>query len=161
MDQFIDEKAIKDMKEPPSFLSKSELPGGKALILASKTVYTDAKIKKVIQHIEQHLFFDVKETIAISFDFENDIDAVRGIIGSDVDQVILVHEVWQPPIRGLLYYISQIKAAMPQDKSLYILLTQNADQEDLAVGDKDIDFQVWKKAVLKLEDPDIMVKRFL
>ncbi|WP_299982544.1 DUF2868 domain-containing protein [Desulfobacula sp.] len=149
------------MKETPAFKPEPDILGQKALILASKNVYSEEIIKKVIQGIEQRLFFDVKEMIGISFDYEDDTDAVRQINVSDADQVILLHEVWQPPIRGILHYITQIKAAMPEGKPLWVLLTRDAGQEDLAVGNNDINYDVWEKAIVTLENPDILVKRFI
>ena len=151
----------REMKETPVFKSGPDISGQKALILASKSIFSEEIIQKLIQGIEQQLFFDVKETIGISFDYEDDIDAVRQINLSDADQVILVHEVWQPPIRGLLHYITRIKAAMPEGKPLLILLTRDAGQENLAVDRNDINYDVWEKAIFKLENPGIVVKRFI
>ena len=151
----------REMKETSAFKPDPDSLGQKALILASKRIYSEEIIKKIIQGIEQHLFFDVKEMIGVSFDYEQDTDAVRQINVSDADQVILLHEVWQPPIRGVLHYITQIKAAMPEGKPLWVLLTRDAGQEDLAVGNNDINYDVWKKAIVALENPDILAKRFI
>ncbi|MBU8850020.1 MAG: DUF2868 domain-containing protein [Desulfobacterales bacterium] len=151
----------RDIKEMPASKPGPDALGQKALILASKNVFSEEIIKKIIQRIGQHLFFDVKEMIWISFDYEHDTDAVRQINVSDADQVILLHEVWQPPIRGLLHYITQIKAAMPEGRPLWILLTRDAGQEDLAVDNNDINYDVWKKAIFTLENPDILVERFI
>jgi len=150
-----------EMKEKPVFKPGPDISGQKAVLLASKNVFSEKTIQKVIQSIEKHLFVDVKETIRISFDYEDDTDAVRQINVSDADQVILVHEVWQPPIRGLLHYITQTKAAMSEGKPLCILLTRDAGQENLAVDNNDINYDVWKKAIFKLGNPGIVVKRFI
>jgi len=149
------------MEKQGSFEATLDIAGQTALVLASNTVYSDAAMAKVISHINRHLFFDVKEMIAIQFDFDADSDAVCRIKTSTADQVILLHEVWQPPIRGVLYYITQIKAVLPEDRPLKILLTQDAGQEDLSVDASDLNFDVWKKAIVKLEDPFISVERFL
>ena len=151
----------RELKETTAFTAQPDIVDQKAVILASKGIFSEETIQKLIQGIEQHLFLDVKETIGISFDYEDDIDAVRRINFSDADQVILVHEVWQPPIRGLLHYITRIKAAMPEGKPLLILLTRDAGQENLAVGRNDINYDVWKKAIFKLENSGIVVKRFI
>nr|NJM02954.1 DUF2868 domain-containing protein [Desulfobacula sp.] len=81
------------------------------------------------------------------------------IKNSPVDQVILVHEVWQPPIRGFLYYIRSLKSAMPEKMPLWILLTGDAGPESFGVAETDVNFGTWKKAVFKLEDPGIIVTR--
>ena len=104
---------------------------------------------------------DVKETIGINFDFDQDADALTRIRKSDADQVILLQEVWQPPIRELLYYITKIKEAVPGGIPLYVLLTRDAGQENLGVDRSDINFKVWEKSVFKLEDPGISVIRFV
>ncbi|MBL6992750.1 DUF2868 domain-containing protein, partial [Desulfobacula sp.] len=159
--QVSEENLNNNIKENSSFKTRQDVPGQKALLLLSKNVYSDEIIKSVIKGIETHLFFNVKEALGISFDFNDDADIIRQKSQEDVDHVILVHEVWQPPIRGLLHYIKQIKALMPQGRLLWILLTQDAGQADLSVDNTDINYDVWKKAVFKLENPDIVVKRFI
>ena len=151
----------KDMGKRPSFKNKSDVPGQKALLLFSENVYSDEIIKSVIKGIETHLFFNVKERIGISFDFDDDADTISQMCQGDVDQVILVHEVWQPPIRGLLHYITQIKAGMIEDMPLWILLTRDTGETDLCVDKADVNYDVWKKAVFKLGNSDIAVKRFV
>ena len=157
----IEPNPIKGMAPVPSFIPQPDQPGRTAVILAAKKVYTDAALQKIVRHIEEHLFLTVKARVDIHFDVDEDTDAVRQITARDADQVILLHEVWQPPIRGLLYYIQQIKSVMPENKPLWILLTQDAGLEDLCVNETDINFEIWKKAVFKLENPEIGVKRFL
>lgn len=147
--------------QPDTVNSRSYLPGQQALVLASKKIYTDAVFEKIIPRIQAHLFSHVKEIIGIDYDYENDSAAIQRIKTGHAHQVILLHEVWQPPIRGLLHYITQIKSAMPQDMCLCILLTRDPGQEDLAVSDTDMDFKIWKTAIARLGDPDIMAKRFL
>jgi hypothetical protein len=150
-----------DMKERPCFKNSPEGPVQNALLLISKTVYSDEIIQDVVKNIETQMFFNVKQTLGISFDFEKDVDTIRQMSQSKLDQVILVHEVWQPPIRGLLHYIQQIKTLMPDEITLCILLTQDAGLADLFVDKTDINYKVWKKAVFKLENPYIVVKRFM
>ncbi len=133
----------------------------KALVLVPQTVYSDVAREKIIHYIHTRLFFDVKEMIGVGLDPEQDGDIFNRIKNSDADQVVLVHEVWQPPIRGLLYYIRQLKSVMPEKMLLWILLTKDAGQENLCVDETDVNFEIWKKAVFKLEDPAIKVMRLL
>lgn len=149
------------MEKQGAFEAPLDMPCQTALVLASNTVYSDSAMAKILSHINTYLFADVKEMIAIQFDFDADRDAVYRIKTSNADQVILLHEVWQPPIRGVLHYITQIKATLPEDRPLQVLLTQDAGQEDLSVEASDLNFDVWKKAIAKLEDPFIRVERFL
>jgi hypothetical protein len=136
------------------------ITGHKAIILASKSVYQEPIIQKIISHIQAHLFVDVQETIRIEFDLKKDAHALDRLGLGDADPVILLHEVWQPPIRGVLHYISQVRAALAREKSLFILLTRDPGQENLSVDPEDMDYLVWKKAILKLKHPGIRVKRF-
>ncbi|MEN8210568.1 MAG: DUF2868 domain-containing protein [Thermodesulfobacteriota bacterium] len=161
VNQTIENDPVKSELKTDSFSSQQNLPDGKALLLVSKKVFCHETIETVVKGIEMNLLMDVKETIGINFDFEQDADTLTRIRKSDADQVILVHEVWQPPIRELLYYITKIKEALPGDIPLYVLLTMGADQEDLGVDRSDINFKVWEKSVFKLEDPGISVIRFL
>lgn len=159
--QSIEKGTAKGIEKRSSLNPGTDMTGQKALLIFSKNVYSDKIIKRVINGIEKHLFFNVKEAMGISFDFENDEGAFRRMCQGDIDHVILVHEVWQPPIRGLLHYITQLKAIMLQHTPLWILLTRDPGEEDLCVDNNDINYDVWKKAVFKLEDPYISVKRFI
>ena len=132
-----------------------------SVILASGTVYPEKIIQKLIRGIEHQLFFNVRQHLAITFDIETDRQVLRKIDFTDADQVILLHEVWQPPIRGVLYYIAQIKAILPERIPLWIVLTREPSQENLSVDRSDMNLKIWKKAVVKLENPGIAVKRFV
>ena len=90
------------------------VPFQPALILAPQTVYSDAAMEKIEAHIRTGLFLDVLVRIKISLDPDQDREIFTRIKNSPADQVVLVHEVWQPPIRGLLYYIRSLKSVMPE-----------------------------------------------
>jgi hypothetical protein len=79
----------------------------------------------------------------------------------EIDPVIVVYEAWQPPIRGLLYAISHIRKILPKTISLWILLTSDAGQEDLALDENDEQLDVWLRAIRSLNDPMIVVKRLV
>jgi hypothetical protein len=157
----IEHDPVKSELKTEFFTSQQNVPAGKALLLVSKSVYCHETIQRIVKGIEKHLFLDVKEIIGIKFDLDHDADAVTRIRKSDADQVILLHEDWQPPIRELLYYITKIKETIPGGIPLYVLLTRDAGQENLGVDRNDINFNVWKKSVFKLEDPGISVIGFL
>ncbi len=137
----------------------SQTAAQETFILVPGKVYSDGAMDKIAQTIKIRLFFDVKEIFRISVDPEQDSEVFNRLGKSGIDQVVLVHEVWQPPIRGLLYYIRQLKSAMPEKGLLWILLTQDAGQENLCVDENDADFEIWKKAVFTLGDPGIKVRR--
>ena len=96
--QAIEPNPIKGMTSiPPVALKEPVQPGRTAVVLASKKVYSDAAIQKVALYIQDHLFLAVDSMIDINFDLDEDIDAVQNIKISTADQMILLHEVWQPP----------------------------------------------------------------
>ncbi len=161
VNQGIEHDPVKSESKTDFFTSQQNVPAGKALLLVSKSVYCHETIQTVVKGIEKHLFLELKETIGINFDFDHDEDAVTRISKSNADQVILLQEVWQPPIRELLYYITKIKEAVPEGIPLYVLLTRDGGQENLGVDRSDINFKVWEKSVFKLEDPEISVIRFV
>ncbi len=154
----VDKKRI-DLQAGPS-ASNQEIAD--TVVLSAGSVYSDETLKQVIEKIETHMFLNVRERLHIQFDYQADVRAgvIQKILSCDVDQVVLIHEVWQPPIRGLLYYIEQLKDAIPDNVSLWILLTQEAGAKDLNVGNTDINFKIWEKAVIKLMNPNIVVQRY-
>ena len=109
--------------------------------------------------IHRQLFFDVHSIIHITFDFETDREQLLALAADNLDQIIILQEVWQPPIRGLLYYFVQLKTEIFTDRPLYILLTQTPGEENWIVDGEDIAFKVWKRAIHQLGNPDILLER--
>ena len=161
VNQNIEKDPVKNELKINPLTCKQNIIAGQALILISKKVYCHETVGQIVKGIERHLFFKIKEIVGINFDFDHDADAVSLIKKSDADQVVLIHEVWQPPIRELIYYITKIKETIPKGIPLYILLTKDAGQKNLGVDKDDINFKVWEKTVFKLEDPGISVIGFL
>jgi hypothetical protein len=75
------------------------------------------------------------------------------------DPVIFLQEVWQPPIRGLLHYLSQLKQGVLRDKNLWILLTQAPEEDTLGVEGRTVEATVWQDRILGLNHPDMLVER--
>jgi hypothetical protein len=48
---------------------------------------------------------------------------------------------------------------MPEKMQLWILLTGDAGSDNFGVEKTDVNFEIWKKAIIKLEDPGITVTR--
>jgi len=141
-------------------LEKStQFPGARALVLASGSVYGDEALGTVNRFINHQLFFDVGLTSFVFFDYTRDKDTLVSLAAEPVDHVIVLQEVWQPPIRGLLHYFVQLKTQVFINKPLWIILTQTPGEESLAVDREDMNFKVWKKAVSQLGNPDIMLER--
>jgi len=160
MDQEIKKDFRKKALKTDSFESRHNINTGKASLLVSKKVYSDKKIDQLVHGLEKLLLFNINTVIGINFNFDDDAKAVAQIQDSDSRQVILVQEVWQPPIRELLYYFTKIKTIISNEMPLYILLTKDAAKDNLGVDKKDINFKVWEKKVFQLEDPGISVIGF-
>ncbi len=138
-----------------------ELGGRTCAMLVSGRVYSKQAVEDVKKGVEKDGISRVNMTLDISFDFEADRRIVESIEFETIDQVILIQEVWQPPIRGLLYYLSQLSDILPEKIGLQVFLTGDAGTPDLVVGDDDIDFHTWKKAVSGLGRPNIRTRRFM
>ncbi len=160
-DQEIRKYPVKNELKKDFFASRQNMVTGKAMLLLSNKVYSDKKIENIRNSIDQHMFFNIRGVIGINFNFDDDAKALARIGENETDSVILVQEVWQPPIRELLYYISKLKAMLPKGIPLYVVLTRDAGQENLGVDKSDINFKVWEKAVFKLGKPSISVMGFL
>ncbi len=158
-DQFIGRKSTPEDNGQPRQPSDLEPASHEAFILVPGAVYSDEAMGKIVQAIKNILFLDVKETIQTRLDPDQDKKIFDRIEKNGTDKVVLVHEAWQPPIRGLLYYIGKLKSAMPEKGLLWVLLTGDAEQENLCVDETDADFDIWKKAVFKLQDPGIKLVR--
>ncbi len=133
----------------------------KTALFFSKRVYNDAAVQTTVQYLKNQMFLDVEQLHSIDFEFEGDKKTITKISRNRINQVIILYEVWQPPIRGILNYLASFKKEMHEKTNLLILLTGDAGLEDLSVNRDDINFEIWEKAVLKLGDPGINVKRMV
>ena len=138
---------------------QTQLKGSHAVVLVPGTVYEGDNLGAVPGVIRRNLFLDVRSTIPVSFDYSEDKDLLVALAATSSDQVILLQEVWQPPIRGLLHYFVQLKTEIFADRPLWILLTQTPGQEPWVVDGEDINFKVWKRAIRQLGNPDILLER--
>ncbi len=85
-----------------------------------------------------------------------DVDGAAMGPSPDKGPLLLVQEVWQPPIRGLLYYVTRLREIT--DCPVWVVLVQGADEPRLGVSPGDVDARVWARAVKDLKDPGLMVE---
>ncbi|MBU0970367.1 MAG: DUF2868 domain-containing protein [Proteobacteria bacterium] len=135
-----------------------QIRGARALVLASGSVYGADTSEAVIGFINRQLCIGVTAVIPVSFDYIQDKELLASLTQALPDQVIVLQEVWQPPIRGLLYYFVQLKQVFA-DRPLWILLTQTPGEKTFVVDSEDVNFQVWKRAIHQLGNPDILLER--
>lgn len=161
------EAKLEPKEEPdprPSVVSddsrvKNNTPG--ALVLGSARGFEENDMEQIRAGIEQQFGLHVAATLGIHFDFDEDLEQIAAHI-KDLGQMplIVLQEVWQPPIRGLLYYFVQIRETFP-DLPLWIVMIQTMDQGEKDVAPSDVNFQVWKSAVKQLNDPLMAIERWM
>ncbi len=133
-----------------------------ALVLASPRVYPDAVMGSIAEALEVQLGVKISAAAHISFDFPDDENLLLNqASGHPTGPVVVLQEVWQPPIRGLLHYYVQLKTRIFPDHDLWIFLTQTPGEEQMNVTACDVNYQVWKTAVAQLNDPDIILERWM
>jgi hypothetical protein len=138
---------------------KNNRPG--ALVLGSARGFEENDMEQIRIGLEQQFGIHVAATVGIHFDFDEDQDQIAAH-AKDLGQgpLIVLQEVWQPPIRGLLYFFVQIRE-MFSDSPLWIVMIQTMDQGEKAVVSSDVNFQVWKSAVNQLNDPQMVIERWV
>ncbi|WP_035235416.1 DUF2868 domain-containing protein [Desulfobacter vibrioformis] len=132
-----------------------------ALVLGSARGFGENDMKQIRAGLEQQFGIHVAATVGIHFDFDADQDQIAAQV-KDLGRgpLIVLQEVWQPPIRGLLYYFVQIRQIF-SDSPLWIVMIQTMDQGEKNVVPSDVNFQVWKSAVNQLNDPQILIERWV
>lgn len=130
-----------------------------AAVLVPASVWDENGQARIRLLIRQQFLLDVQAVIPIDLDTETDADLLQQKIPAGADPVIFLQEVWQPPIRGLLHYLVQLKQGVLADKNLWVLLTQAPEDKHLAVSADDADFRVWQASISRLARPDILVER--
>lgn len=129
-----------------------------SLMLINSQIYPDNVRANIMGEIKSSLLFNIENTISITHDFKTDEEILKKEMQSGFDQVILVQESWQPPIRGLLFYISQVASTLPGETPFYIVLTGDAGNPDPFIEQDDPDFEIWQKAVRQLDNPMIKTR---
>ena len=138
---------------------KNNTPG--ALVLGSARGFEENDMEQIRAGLEQQFGIHVAATVGIQYDFDEDQDRIAAHVkGLNQGPLIVLQEVWQPPIRGLLYYFVQIRE-MFSDYPLWIVMIQTMDQDEKDVVPSDVNFQVWKSAVNQLNDPLVVIERWV
>ncbi len=132
-----------------------------ALVLASSRSYPDGTIEDITKALDHQLGMDMTDLVRISFDFESDDPVLQASQAPDNGVVLILQEVWQPPIRGLLYYFTQLRRNIFPTHDIWIFLTQTPGEKEVAVSGDEMNFQVWQTAVAQLNDPGIIVERWI
>lgn len=133
--------------------------GTPAVVLAPASIWDKDALDRILQLLRRQFLLDVHTVIPIALDPDTDPGLLTPAILDGADPVVLLQEVWQPPIRGLLHYLVQLKQGVLHDKNLWVLLTRAPEEENPGVADGDMDFTVWQTSVGKLGYPDILVER--
>ncbi|MCA1787600.1 MAG: DUF2868 domain-containing protein, partial [Desulfobacteraceae bacterium] len=133
--------------------------GTPAVVLAPASIWDKDALDRIILLLHRQFLLDVHTVIPIDLNPDTDPGLLTPEILDGADPVILLQEVWQPPIRGLLHYLVQLKQGVLNDKNLWVLLTRAPEEENPGVPDADMDFTVWQTSVGKLGYPDILVER--
>ncbi len=138
---------------------KNQTP--RALVLGSARGIGENDMEQIRAGLEQQFGIQVAEIAGIHFDFDKDQDQIEPHIKAlGQGPLIVLQEVWQPPIRGLLYYFVQLREAFP-DSPLWIVMIQTMEQGEKDVASSDVNFQVWKSAVNQLNDPLMVIERWV
>lgn len=146
-------------RAPEPMAAKKQMTGQSAVLLVPERVYDEAAVSQVRRKAQKDLFCRVRQTIHIHCNFQEDRPVLETLDPQAADLAILVQEVWQPPIRGLLHYLTQVGDALPDNTDLLVMLTDEAGSRDLGVSPENMDVGIWKKAVLGLGHPKINIKR--
>lgn len=133
----------------------------RALVLGSALGFEKNDMAQIQAGLEQQFGIQVGGTVGIHFDFDEDQDQIAAQVEkSGQGPIIVLQEVWQPPIRGLLYYFVQIRQ-MFLELPLWIVMIQTMEPGDKNVATSDVNFQVWKSAVNQLNDPLLIIERWV
>ena len=136
--------------------------GSEAVVLASEWACPQPALQGLVERVEGQLGLGAVRTAPVTFDVDRDRDRLQPLVQDSPGlTVVFLQEVWQPPIRGLLYYYTRIKAELFPQSRVWILLIQTPDQGDPAVSAADMNYKIWKTAVSRLNQPDLILERML
>jgi hypothetical protein len=147
------------IREPADAASTNRVPGTSVVVLAPASVWDRAAMDRIQVLLARQFLLDVRQVIPVGLNLDADALLLGPDVLNDADPVIFLQEAWQPPIRGILHYLGQLKQGVLQDKNLWVLLTRAPEEENLGVPDREVDAAVWQDRILGLGLPDILVER--
>ena len=131
-----------------------------ALVLIPEPLSLDRSMATLTDRMKDQLGLEIRDSVVVSLDVEQDANLLsKRAAGHKNAPVIFIQEVWQPPIRGLLHYYSQVKEEIFSDRPVWILLIQTIGEADPGVPADDMNYKVWKEAVARLGHPSICLER--
>jgi hypothetical protein len=132
-----------------SWKKASELPGNQlenTLVLATPSVYSENIIDQMKNRIGKDLGLFVIGVLPIFFDLNDDRENLKTVMNDKAIHVVVLQEVWQPPIRESLQYLNKIKTQFLMEKNLWVYLTQNPMEEVLFVDASDMNYKGMEKS---------------
>ncbi|THB76488.1 MAG: DUF2868 domain-containing protein [Desulfobacteraceae bacterium] len=134
--------------------------GPESVLLLSTEVFSPQAVERVKAEVFSLTRKTVRAVHDISFDFERDKHLLDLTALSQTDLIIVAQEAWQPPIKGLLHFFTQLVQSLQGKPSLQLLLTGTADRPDLSLAADHPDLDTWQQAVARLQQPNISIQRF-
>ena len=150
---------VRQKMTPDRSEAETATVGIPAVVLAPVTVWNEAAVDRVSELLSRQFLLDVRQVIFVAQDLETDSRLLNPDVLNGADPVIFLQEVWQPPIRGLIHYLVQLKQGALRDRNLWVLLTRAPEEDSLGVPDRDVDALVWQDRILGLGHPDVLVER--
>ncbi len=132
-----------------------------AVLLVPKDIFEQDTLDYWTQQIHQKLHFSIEQTIFLSMDFQQDHTMLSSLIPKTDHEILILQEIWQPPIRGLLYYYTQLADKVFPEKNLWIALVpdKNLQHQPGHADHTDQDAQIWHRAVKQLAHPALTIEK--
>ncbi|PIE75075.1 MAG: hypothetical protein CSA18_01695 [Deltaproteobacteria bacterium] len=159
---------LPEAKQPPVELEKVSslkkdreeiIKGLKSLasLMIPAGIFNEKERENIKKRIKKHLLFDCCNQFEISFDLENDLIIINNLLSDIQDNIIILQEIWQPPIRERLYYYSELASSVFKDKTIWIILLPYSSEREN--NGEITDFDLWLKSIERLNCQNIAVER--
>ncbi len=151
-------------------MRKKSFPSNtKAILLAPESICTKEHLDYRTKKAEKKFLISIENTMLISMDLSEDERRISPFFQNQKPEIMILQEIWQPPIRGLLHYYAQLADKFCQESYLWILLISEMgngkkmdSKEKIEHHQEQImDERIWRRAVQKINQPRIMVDTFM
>ncbi len=129
-----------------------------ATVLVPKDIFKQDILDDWKQRIQGKLHFSIEKTIFLSMDFQEDQPLLSSLAQNTDQQILILQETWQPPIRGLLYYYTQLADRIFPGRTLWIVLIPDKNLQHQP-DHTDQDAQIWYRAVERLAHPALTMEK--
>lgn len=141
-------------------------PGGQgglqtAIALIPDELYEQCSLHTLQALMQKRLGVTVQETLRTGEAYQDEqivLDKIEERNStSNIENIILLQEAWQPPILEFLFFLKGLRSRMGTDVPLIVALVGKPATDTIFTEIKKEDMKIWRQKIMAMGEPDVQV----